>query len=88
MHAFIQAHPDWLTEVRLPAYAPELNAAEGAWPAMNNGLGNLAVRDVDQLATVMKSRLKRIRYQPALIEGSSPRPASPSNFSHCKEVQT
>jgi DDE superfamily endonuclease len=22
MHAFIQAHPDWLTEVRLPAYAP------------------------------------------------------------------
>jgi len=30
MRTFIQAHPGWLTEVRLPAYAPELNAAEGA----------------------------------------------------------
>ena len=68
MHAFIEAHPDWLTEVRLPAYAPELNAAEGAWAAMKASLGNLAVRDVDQLAAVMKSRLKRIQYRPALIE--------------------
>ncbi len=25
MRAFIEAHPDWLTEVRLPAYAPDLN---------------------------------------------------------------
>ncbi|HYB14974.1 MAG TPA: hypothetical protein VEF71_05830 [Streptosporangiaceae bacterium] len=36
---------------------------------MKNGLGNLAVHDVDQLATVMKSRLKRIQYRPALIDG-------------------
>jgi hypothetical protein len=28
MRAFISSHPGWLTEVRLPAYAPELNAAE------------------------------------------------------------
>jgi len=25
MREFIAAHPDWLTVVRLPAYAPELN---------------------------------------------------------------
>src|SRR6266699_388744 len=68
MRAFIQAHPGWLTEVRLPAYAPELNPAEGAWAAMKASLGNLAVRDVDQLAAVMKNRLKRIQYRPALIE--------------------
>jgi len=68
MRAFIQAHPGWLTEVRLPAYAPELNAAEGAWAVMKASLGNLAVRDVDQLAAVMKNRLKRIQYRPALIE--------------------
>ena len=68
MRAFISSHPDWLTEVRLPAYAPELNPAEGAWAAMKNGLGNLAVRDVDQLAAVTKNRLKRIQYRPALIE--------------------
>jgi transposase len=54
--------------VRLPSYAPELNAVEGAWPAMKNGLGNLAARDVDQLAVIIKNRLKRIQYQPALIE--------------------
>ena len=68
MRAFTGAHPGWLTEVRLPAYAPELNAAEGAWAAMRASLGNLAVRDVDQLAAVMKNRLKRIQYRPALIE--------------------
>jgi hypothetical protein len=69
MRTFIQAHPDWLTEVRLPSYAPELNAAEGAWANMKNGLGNLAAADVDQLAAIIKNRLKRIQYRPALIEG-------------------
>jgi transposase len=57
--------------VRLPAYAPELNPAEGAWAAMKASLGNLAVRDVDQLAAIMKNRLKRIQYRqyrPALTE--------------------
>ena len=68
MRTFIQAHPGWLTEVRLPAYAPELNPAEGAWAAMKASLGNLAARDVDQLAAIMKNRLKRIQYRPALIE--------------------
>ena len=69
MGRFISSHPDWLTEVRLPAYAPELNPVEGAWANMKNGLGNLAVRDVDHLAAVIKNRLKRIQYRPALIDG-------------------
>ncbi len=69
MGRFISAHPDWLTEVRLPACAPELHAAEGAWANMKNGLGNLAVRDVDQLAAVVKNRLKHIQHRPALIGG-------------------
>ena len=42
---------------------------EGAWADMKASLDNLAVRDVDQLAAIMKNRLKRIQYQPALIEG-------------------
>jgi transposase len=41
MKKFISSHPDWLTEVRLPAYAPDLNPAEGVWANMKNGLGNL-----------------------------------------------
>ena len=69
MQKFVRAHRDWLTEVRLPGYAPDLNPAEGAWANMKNGLGNLAVRDVDQLAAIVKNRLKRIQYRPALIDG-------------------
>jgi putative transposase len=50
MRTFTDAHQDWLTVVRLPAYAPDLNPAEGVWANMKNGLGNLAARDVSQLA--------------------------------------
>jgi transposase len=70
MRRFIEAHPDWLTEARLPAYAPDLNAVEGAWANMKNGLGNLSATDVDQLTAIIKNRLKSIQYRPALIEGS------------------
>ena len=69
MRTFIRSHPGWLTEVRLPAYAPDLNPAEGAWANMKNGLGNLMARNVDQLAAIIKNRLKRIQYRPALIDG-------------------
>jgi putative transposase len=69
MRAFTGAHQDWLTVVRLPAYAPDLNPAEGAWANMKNGLGNLAARDVDELAAIVRNRLKRIQYRPALIDG-------------------
>ena len=67
MRAFIS--PSGLADRGAAArYAPELNPAEGAWAAMKASLGNLAVRDVDQLAAIIKNRLKRIQYRPALIE--------------------
>jgi putative transposase len=69
MRAFTESHRDWLTVVRLPAYAPGLNAAEGVWANMKNGLGNLAASSVDQLAAIVRNRLKRIQYRPALIDG-------------------
>lgn len=34
MRAFTNAHRDWLTVVRLPAYAPGLNPVEGLWAQM------------------------------------------------------
>ena len=68
MRAFIAAHPDWLTEARLPPYAPDLNAVESAWANMKNGLGNLAAADVDQLTAIIKNRLKSIQYRPGLID--------------------
>lgn len=36
---------------------------------MKNGLGNLAARNADQLAAIVRNRLKRIQYRPALIDG-------------------
>jgi transposase len=68
MRAFTGAHPGWLTEARLPAYAPDLNAAEGAWANMKNGLGNLAAADVDPAHRDHQEPLKHIQYRPALID--------------------
>jgi DDE superfamily endonuclease len=69
MRTFAESHRDWLTVVRLPAYAPDLNPAEGVWANMKNGLGNLAASNVDQLTAIVRNRLKRIQYRPALIDG-------------------
>jgi putative transposase len=69
MRLLLDARRDWLTVIQLPAYAPDLNPAEGAWANMKNGLGNLAAGNADQLAAIVKNRLKRIQYRPALIDG-------------------
>jgi hypothetical protein len=36
---------------------------------LKHSLGNLATRNVDHLATVVRNRLKRIQYRPDLING-------------------
>ena len=59
----------WLRVVYLPAYAPELNAAEGVWAVLKNSLGNLAVPTIDDLAATIKTRLRSIQHRPALING-------------------
>ena len=68
MRAFIEAR-DWLTVIRLPAYAPDLNPTEGVWSHLKRGLGNLAATGIDDLATTMRSRLRNIQNQPDLIAG-------------------
>ena len=70
MRAFTGAHQDWLTVVQMPAYAPDLNPVEGTWSTMKNGLGNLgSCSTPHRLAAIMRNRLKRIQYRPALIDG-------------------
>jgi DDE superfamily endonuclease len=69
MREFIDAHQQWLTVVRLPAYAPELNPVEGVWSHMKRGLGNLVACGLDQLAATVKRQLKQIQYRPDLIDG-------------------
>jgi transposase len=70
MRTLLRPHRDWLTIVQMPAYAPDLNPAEGAWSNMKNSLGNLGSCGTPrQLAAIIKNRLKRIQYRPALIDG-------------------
>jgi transposase len=59
----------WLTVYQLPAYAPELNPVEGIWPVLKRSLANLTKYGIDQLTTLVKTRLKRMQYRPGLIDG-------------------
>ena len=69
MRSFITGHPDWLTVIQLPAYAPDLNPVEGAWSVMKNSLGNLTPGTTGQLAAAMRHQLDRIQRRPSLITG-------------------
>ncbi|KXK62162.1 DDE endonuclease [Micromonospora rosaria] len=60
---------DWLTVIRLPAYAPDLNPTEGVWSHLKRSIGNLAVTGVDHLLAIIKNRLKRVQYRPDLLDG-------------------
>jgi putative transposase len=66
---------DWLTVCQLPPYAHELNPVELVWSHLKRSLANLAKRNLAQLSALVKTRLKRMQYRPALLEGSSPAPA-------------
>jgi transposase len=59
----------WLTVCQLPAYAPELNPVKAVWSHLKRSLVNLAKRNLSQLAALIKTRLKRMQYRPALING-------------------
>ncbi|WP_123678630.1 transposase [Couchioplanes caeruleus] len=59
----------WLTVIRLPAYAPDLNPAEGVWRWMKRGLTNTAARGVDHLADLVKRRLRACQQQTDLLAG-------------------
>jgi transposase len=68
----------WLTVFQLPAYAPELNPVEGIWSVLKRSLANLTKHGIDQLTTLVKTRLKRMQYRPASSRASSPGPGSTS----------
>ena len=60
---------DWLTVFQLPPYAHELNPVEPVWSHLKRSLANLAKRNLAQLTALVKTRLKRMQYRPALLEG-------------------
>ena len=61
MRQFTEANSDWLTVFHLPAYAPDLNAVEGAWASMKSSLGNHAATTLDELEALVRSRLRKIQ---------------------------
>jgi DDE superfamily endonuclease len=60
---------DWLTVYQLPPYAHELNPVELVWSHLKRSLANLAKRNLAQLTALVKTRLKRMQYRPALLAG-------------------
>jgi hypothetical protein len=61
----IAARP-WLTVFLLPPYAPDLNPV---WSHLKRSLANLTKQGIDQLAALVKTRLKRMQHRPGLIDG-------------------
>ncbi|GGT47597.1 hypothetical protein GCM10010176_107850 [Nonomuraea spiralis] len=59
MRSLIDTRP-WLTVFSLPTYAPELNPVETVWSHLKRGLGNLVPCTLDELAAVIRSRLKQM----------------------------
>ncbi|GAA2215564.1 hypothetical protein GCM10009850_110320 [Nonomuraea monospora] len=67
MRSLIDKRP-WLTVFCLPAYAPELKPVETVWSHLKHGLGNLAPCTLDDLATIIRNRLKQLQYRPDLLD--------------------
>ncbi|MEV6869061.1 transposase, partial [Streptosporangium subroseum] len=69
MRAFAQENASWLTVFQLPAYAPDLNPAEGIWSNLRTKVFNFAVGGIDELTGLIKNRLKPMQYRPDLLNG-------------------
>ena len=68
MAEIIAARP-WLTVFRLPPYAHELNPVEPVWLNLKRSLANLIKHNLAELTALVKTRLKRMQYRPALLAG-------------------
>ncbi|MBO3753024.1 transposase, partial [Streptosporangiaceae bacterium NEAU-GS5] len=49
-------------------YAPDLNPVEIVWSHLKRSLANLAACTLDELATLIRTRLRRMPYRPALLD--------------------
>ncbi|KAB2587956.1 DDE endonuclease [Streptomyces arboris] len=64
-----EAEHDWLTTVRLPAYAPDLNPAEAVWSLVRRATANTAFDTPEDLDRKLCRELRRIQLRPHLIDG-------------------
>jgi hypothetical protein len=68
MAELVAARP-WLTVYRLPPYAHELNSVEPVWSHLKRALATLTKHTLAELTALVKTRLKRMQYRPALLIG-------------------
>jgi hypothetical protein len=68
MAEIVAARP-WLTVFRLPPYAHELNPVERVWAQLKRSLANLTKHTITELTALVKTRLRRMQYRPALLTG-------------------
>jgi transposase len=66
---FARENKEWLRICRMPAYAPDLNPAEGLWSLLKRAMANFAAAGLDGLVRIIKRKLKKIQYRPHLIDG-------------------
>lgn len=63
-----ESEHDWLTTVRLPPYAPDLNPVEAVGPLVRRTMANTAFDTPDDLDRVLRRQLRRIPLRPHLID--------------------
>ncbi|WP_406368143.1 transposase [Streptomyces sp. NBC_01546] len=64
-----EAEHDWLTTVRLPPYAPDLNPVEAVWSLVRRAMANTAFATPDDLDRTLRRELHRIQLRPHLVDG-------------------
>ncbi|WP_369227989.1 IS630 family transposase [Streptomyces sp. R39] len=69
LREFCDRNSDWLTIVKLPPYAPDLNPVEGVWAHLKKSLVNLAPHKVEDLTPLVKNRLRSIQRRPEVLNG-------------------
>ena len=68
--AFVELEADWLTVVRLPAYAPELNPVEGAWSWFKRTVvGNFCPEGHAPLHHALRRARRRLTRRRSLLLG-------------------
>lgn len=64
-----EAGHDWLTTVRLPPYAPDLNPVEAVWSLVRRAMANTAFDTSNDLDRTLRRELRRIQLRPHLVDG-------------------
>jgi transposase len=66
----IETNKSWLTVVRFPAYAPELNPQEYQWSALKRkDLGNYCPPTMKDLAAKVRNGLQRMKRSKSILKG-------------------